>query len=353
MKKSTLLTLVLFAGSFLLSGSALADLGDGLMACYPFTGNANDVSGNGLNGTVHGATLTTDRFGNPNSAYSFNGTSNYISTNYSGILGTNPRTISLWARTSVDYKTMFPLAYGSTYDDTGNSFRCGFNQPWDPPDGATRDVTVDISNGAMAYDANISDNNWHHYVWVVPDIVNPTLADVKIYFDGQPLTTLFWQYGSGQEVVNTQLAQYVIIGGNWSGYPFYSGDIDDVRIYNRALSDTEIEELYTATVLDDILLFLEISATSIGSLSPQVFKNGNMQDTLLNKLNAVIASIDAGNYADALGQLQHDILGKVDGVATKGRPDNNDWITDPSAQLQIYNTLMTIINEMKIAVGQP
>lgn len=45
-----------------------------LVASYPFNGNANDASGNGNNATVNGATLTTDRFGNANSAYSFNGT---------------------------------------------------------------------------------------------------------------------------------------------------------------------------------------------------------------------------------------------------------------------------------------
>ena len=45
-------------------------LKEGLVAYYPFNGNANDYSGNGHNGTVTGATLTTDRFGNPNSAYS-------------------------------------------------------------------------------------------------------------------------------------------------------------------------------------------------------------------------------------------------------------------------------------------
>ncbi|MGD0712159.1 MAG: hypothetical protein ABR968_13380, partial [Bacteroidales bacterium] len=47
----------------------------GLVAFYPFKGNADDTSGNGHNGTVHGATLTTDRFGNPNNAYYFNGSS--------------------------------------------------------------------------------------------------------------------------------------------------------------------------------------------------------------------------------------------------------------------------------------
>ena len=49
-----------------------------LVAYYPFNGNANDESGNGNNGVVHGATLTFDRFGNPNRAYHFNGIDNFI-----------------------------------------------------------------------------------------------------------------------------------------------------------------------------------------------------------------------------------------------------------------------------------
>ncbi len=53
-------------------------LTNGLVLYYPFDGNANDASGNGNNGTVEGATLTTDRFGNPNSAYYFNGVNNDI-----------------------------------------------------------------------------------------------------------------------------------------------------------------------------------------------------------------------------------------------------------------------------------
>ena len=78
-----------------------------------------------------------------------------------------------------------------------------------------------------------------------------------------------------------------------------------------------------------------------------------MQNTLLNKLNTVIANVDVGKNADALGQLQNDIRGKMDGVATKDNLDNNDWIVDPSAQEQVYSTLMAIIKEMKAIVGQP
>jgi hypothetical protein len=53
-------------------------LNDGLVAYYPFNGNANDKSGNGNHGTVHGATLTEDRFGNADSAYNFDGVYDYI-----------------------------------------------------------------------------------------------------------------------------------------------------------------------------------------------------------------------------------------------------------------------------------
>jgi hypothetical protein len=51
---------------------------DGLVAYYPFNGNANDISGNGYHGTVNGATLTSDRDGNENNSYSFDGVDDYI-----------------------------------------------------------------------------------------------------------------------------------------------------------------------------------------------------------------------------------------------------------------------------------
>ena len=57
---------------------AVPVIANGLVAAYEFTGNANDVSGNGNNGVVNGATLTADRFGNPNSAYSFDGVDDRI-----------------------------------------------------------------------------------------------------------------------------------------------------------------------------------------------------------------------------------------------------------------------------------
>jgi len=83
---------------------------DSLVAYYPFNGNANDESGNGNNGIVNGATLTADRFGNANSAYSFDGVSNYIEVADNSTLnfGTNDFSISMWLK--------YPSQVGGTSD---------------------------------------------------------------------------------------------------------------------------------------------------------------------------------------------------------------------------------------------
>ncbi|MEI6208835.1 MAG: LamG-like jellyroll fold domain-containing protein [Desulfuromonadales bacterium] len=74
------LLFILVALCSMYGGIVHADITSGLVAYYPFNGNANDVSGNGNNGTVYGATLTTDRFGNANNAYTFDCVGNYIKT---------------------------------------------------------------------------------------------------------------------------------------------------------------------------------------------------------------------------------------------------------------------------------
>ena len=71
---------------------------NGLVAYYPFNGNANDSSGNGNNGTVNGASLTTDRFGNTNKAYSFNGSNNYITVPFNSKFNMQQATWNIWLK---------------------------------------------------------------------------------------------------------------------------------------------------------------------------------------------------------------------------------------------------------------
>ncbi len=76
--------------------TGLADLSDGLVAYYPFSRNADDASGNGHDGTVYWATLTTDRLGSPNSAYSFDGVDDYVNVPYSGDFQSADFTLAAW-----------------------------------------------------------------------------------------------------------------------------------------------------------------------------------------------------------------------------------------------------------------
>lgn len=88
--------LLIFSAVFSNTAFNQIDLNNGLIAYYPFTGNANDVSGNGFHGVVrNGAFPTTDRFGNPNSAFYFDGIDDYIEINDNG--GLSPAAVTVVA----------------------------------------------------------------------------------------------------------------------------------------------------------------------------------------------------------------------------------------------------------------
>ena len=92
---------------FAIAQTASADLSTGLVAHYLFSGNAKDASGNGHDGTVYGATPTSDRFGNSNGAYSFDGRDDYVRVpDHPQLEGMSAVTLSLWVRMdSIDRMT--------------------------------------------------------------------------------------------------------------------------------------------------------------------------------------------------------------------------------------------------------
>src|SRR5450631_1606614 len=95
MKLNTLTLSTALLAVLLTNATAQSFLTNGLVAYYPFNGNANDASGNGINGTVNGATLIPDRFGIANRAYSFNGVDNYV-----GFAGVPTSQVDNWTMTA-------------------------------------------------------------------------------------------------------------------------------------------------------------------------------------------------------------------------------------------------------------
>lgn len=201
----------------------------GLLAYYPFCGNANNAMGTGNNGTVYNATLTTDRFGVANSAYSFNGTNAYIDFGSNTSIGpttTNPVSISLWVSGGATGNVISKY----TNLDATNSFfyfnRSTNGYQW-------------VGNGTTPYINNtgVTDSDWTHYVLIGVAGTNNS----KVYRNGVLIA-------SGTLAMNsTMRAVSLLVGRVGASFPGYlNGKVDDIFIYNRALTAIDVQNLYLA-----------------------------------------------------------------------------------------------------------
>ena len=210
-----------------------ADLNDGLVAYYPFDGNADDASGNGNDGTVSGARLTSDRNGNSESAYEFDG-SNFI---------------ELPAWESGRYSSRSWVGWILAKDGGGHFQRSNYDASrggewqllWNDSTDKIRARTV-IQPGnhePVLYTSRSYEKDRWHFVAAVWDLESD---QVKLFINGAPDGTADvpdGYIGLGNGGLSTDWK----IGGTWNGGSF-NGKIDDVRIYNRALSESEIKQLH-------------------------------------------------------------------------------------------------------------
>jgi hypothetical protein len=218
------------------------DVGGGLIAYYPFDGNlTNDASGNGHNGTaVGGVSLTSDRFGNPNGALHGDGVSGYIRVPTPLTTG-NPFTWSVWFRlgfTSTNSPTRNLLNQGGSPGQQGisPSLWANFISPPSVYPGAidfyyygTAGGVHLVSQARAQWDTNI----WYHVA-----ITSDGSGNRCLYVNG-----VCEKSASGQQFGQSEPNFY--IGGNAAyNTEYFLGDIDDVRVYNRALSAQEIQQLY-------------------------------------------------------------------------------------------------------------
>ena len=217
------------------------DLQNGLVAYYPFNGNANDESGNANNGTVYGSTLTTNRNGIENSAYNFDGISNYISID--GVIN------SLYQSSQYSVTGWFKK---NNTSQKGSVF--AINREKEIVWGQNTSLIVWDSNNLNYYNDSLQNSNyyypaidaskWHFFALVLDE---NNLG--KLYIDNNLIC---------QDFVNTmKISQFgkASIGQEWdngfNGSNFFSmtsdhfnGLIDDIRIYNRVLNTIEIQALF-------------------------------------------------------------------------------------------------------------
>jgi hypothetical protein len=208
----------------------------GLVGGWPFTGNANDMSGTGNHGTVNGATLTTDRFGSPNCAYSFDGINDHIVMMAAGPTGSVSRSVSFWAKT-----TNTIIQVGFNYGDAGANgiYQVVFNYN-------CQGVGIDNSNAAVIWGNNtLTNNSWHHIVAVLNSTVGIAIGDVDLYVDGVLQPSISCNVSGTVSPVNSNNVYPITIAkSSNSPQRFFKGDLDDFYFYNRPLTPSEVISLY-------------------------------------------------------------------------------------------------------------
>lgn len=214
------------------------NLSNGLLAHYPFSGNANDISGNNFNAVNFGATLTTDAKGNSNSAYEFNGIASHIllpSSTKFNFAPTDSFTISCWVQPyqNLNWNNQALLVKSSFDINPQNA-----NWSYGLYVAINKAMSGFTNNSFLNATTALQQNKcWYHLVVTYKNGIWHLYVNGKLEAQDISQTKFITQDGSVTSVV--------AIGkkGGANG-DYYKGKLDEVRIYNRNLNSIEVDALY-------------------------------------------------------------------------------------------------------------
>jgi hypothetical protein len=213
---------------------------NGLVAFYPFSGNANDSSGHGHHGTAVGATLTNDRFGNPNRAFNLNSVGSKIDLLSGNFWLANDRTISFWFLSNPSGTEQRVLGYRPTCMSIGEQ---GF------------EFLLNAQNPIMEYWNAHSNGNqnagpfvsgaWTHVLFSKEDTIGKYYVNGILQMEIHPIETI------GQNAM-LAISSGISCIANFpnSSAKRFKGSIDEIGIWNRSLSASEISNVYLSTTTE-------------------------------------------------------------------------------------------------------
>jgi hypothetical protein len=261
---------------------------NGLIGYYPFNGNTNDASLNANNGLANNVIYDTDRFGNANSCFNVNGDTNrWVDVTISNPLLVNQqeKTFSFWIKLPLNYTGISYYNHIITNNPLLPWMQVLGNYPTYITNGYTNMFAF---NGQLPVSNKLyNDNLWHNIIVVCTDDYNMNLYVDGVFagtqqISGTPDFTTLNDFRIGNNV------------GNLSQCAF-AGQIDDVGVWNRVLTQNEIISLYQAEVSCQSLV---INSGTLSSFNPPVY-----QSTVTiypNPANDQI-TIDCGNLANVSG----------------------------------------------------
>ena len=218
---------------------------DNLLAWYPFSGSAADATANGYNGSAIDVTAIADRSGNEGEAYFFNGSASEIVVPFDAVFNAFPFTVSLWCRLAEDDNggVLIQRYTNASWNGwiMGVSETNGISQTVSPGYmlQAPPDCNGVVSNAqcgtGINYTGDIYDQMWHMLTFTVDG------DSGRFYFDGVLQTTQLW---SGTAAAPNGVSDLRIGGTDLGSSFFFHGGLDDVGIWNRALSNSEVITMF-------------------------------------------------------------------------------------------------------------
>ena len=310
---------------------------NGLMGWYPFNGNANDLSGNGNNGTVNGASLSNDRYSNSNSAYGFINNGDRITLNSVTQVNVIEYTVCGWFKNpnrlgaSFFSGAQFPNnIYGLQLGMDGNS-----------------EMAFAAENGTNSVGtySNISsylDNNWHFFC-VVFKATNGAIIDTSnltIIIDNKilPKTRKIWGNQSLVKAPINNGGLSTVIGNNTYNYGKFEGLLDDFGFWNRALSSSEIKDLYNGCKL----------SISTEPLSKSSSINGQVKFNTL--ANDTTSSYQWQSNASNMGWANVPTSSFYSGVTSKKLTVNNIQVNNHKQLFRVIATKNTCKDTSVVAM---
>jgi hypothetical protein len=269
---------------------------NGLVGWWPFNGNANDESGNGNNGTVNGATLTTDRFENANMAYSFDG-GDWIEVLNSNSLNSASSVISIsswfnindWYIITSNNTGWFTIMSKSNSVTSYGNYRTGFAKNAQGMLSLYSTLNSDIVEDTVV----INLNTWNQFTAIINDVTNQG----SLYLNG----ILIFQGSTGYTGWSTTNTLPLMFGMDRPGIVDYAnGKLDDIGIWNRALTQQEITDLYNGNICYQNITVTDTLLINMGITGFNPVTYNNTIKIFPNPTNDHI-TIDYGNFASLNG----------------------------------------------------
>ena len=260
---------------------------DGLVAYYPFNGNANDETGNGNNGTVNGAILTEDRFGAVSSAYDFDGVDDKIFNSNEFLTLNVDLTISVWLNTNDITQGNQTIINSLEHTGIDLNFNHNYN---------SGKMNLFLGDGINFWDVNglggiksdYQNDTWYNIILIKQNDL------YKVYVNG--VVDMETNVNNASNYNN--IVGFTFGTATWieEGAEYFNGKLDDIGIWNRALTEQEVANLYTPNSSNECSTLV----INTGVLSSNPVTYSSTVNIYPNPANDQI-TIDCGNLDNVEG----------------------------------------------------